>query len=177
MKMTKPKIPEPTDPKKIFIEVFKKTGGLDGMVTWSRTHRTLFYSLFGKMINQPVVQVDLNNNVKVDEVQLRASLEHAFHRLIEAQKASVGDPAAYVNNERVIDHEPQSAAPSSPAAEQPSAAPDSIAANAVPLRSVARSSGPSVPGLYAGVALDAADDGLSTTEKFLRWDGHGREKP
>jgi hypothetical protein len=34
--------------------------------------------------------------------------------------------------------------------------------------------GEAVPGLYAGVALDGLDDGLSTTERFLLWPGHGR---
>jgi hypothetical protein len=33
---------------------------------------------------------------------------------------------------------------------------------------------PDIPGMYAAAALEAVDDKLSTTEKFLRWNGNTR---
>lgn len=122
--MTKPKTPDPVDPKLAFLEVFKRTGGIAGMTTWARTHRTVFYSLFGKLISQPVVQTNINNTVKFDEVQARAALAHAFHRIIDAKGKDTG--AVYVDGERVyedgqapvtIEHAPQTidGSPPSPA--------------------------------------------------------------
>ncbi|SHK94244.1 hypothetical protein [Bradyrhizobium lablabi] len=137
--MTKPKTPEPVDPKLAFLEVFKRTGGIAGMTTWAKTHRTLFYSLFGKLISQPLVQTNINNTIKVDEVQARAALAHAFHRIIDSRELDKG--AVYVDGERVyedgqapvtIEHAPRPdlAQPPSPAPSpadidpaQPSAAP------------------------------------------------------
>lgn len=81
----------------------------------------------------------------------------------------------------IIDH--TSPKPPAPAAnvrpETPAAAPQSpapAAANVVPLRNVARSAGPSVPGLYAGVALDEGADSSNktSTELFYEWSGRNR---
>jgi hypothetical protein len=98
MMMTKPKTPEPVDPKLAFIEVFKRTGGIAGMTSWAKTHRTLFYSLFGKLISQPLVQTNITATVKVEsEDQLRASLEHALHRIIDAR---AGEQASVIIDAR-----------------------------------------------------------------------------
>jgi hypothetical protein len=122
------------------------------------------------------VSANANFNVKVEHNdQMRAALEHAFHRIIDArggEQASVVIDARANREPQPRVGEPQSPAAAPQAQAEQSPAPDSKADNVVPLRSVVRSVGPSVPGLDAGVALDAADDGLSTTEKFLRWNGH-----
>jgi hypothetical protein len=165
--------PDLIEPKLAFAEVFNRVGGIKAMTLWAKTHRTLFYSLYSKLTNQPVVQTNITATVKVEsEDQLRATLEHALHRIVDAR---AGEQASVIidaraNRNAVGEPQPQTidGSPPSPAAAQ--CAPD----NVVPLRSVTRSVGPSVPGLYAGVALDSADDGLSTTERFILWNGHGR---
>jgi hypothetical protein len=168
--MTKP---EPVDPKAAFIEVFNRVGGIAGMTSWARTHRTLFYSLFGKLISQPVVQTNISTTVKINDDQLRATLTHAFARIVDARS---GEQASVVidarANRNVVGKPQPQTIDGSPPSPAPSPAPDNI----VPLRSVTRV-GPSVPGLDAGVALDGADDGLSTTERFLLWNGHGGKMP
>jgi hypothetical protein len=163
------------------------------MTAWGRTHRTLFYTLYSKLISQPAQQTNVNVNVHHTNEDPRKSLEQAFLRVIAARKAGGADPAVIVDGERVYDAAPHGAAvvvdaranrelpaPASKAAPRIDDAPPQPAApaNVVPLRSVTRSSHnatrDAVPGLSAGVALDGLDDRLSTTERFMLWRGHGR---
>jgi hypothetical protein len=181
--MTKP---DPIDPKTAFAEVFKRTGGIAGMTSWAKTHRTLFYGLFAKLISQPLVQNNVAVNVNADGEAARRQLETAFMRVIEARKHD-GDPAVYVDGERLIEHQPATREP------PPSTADHGDAPSKENLKSpqkgplngrggVAEVTGgdknrnfmktfPSIPGLAAGAALDESADNRSTTEKFLNWSG------
>jgi hypothetical protein len=88
------KQPDPIDPKTAFAEVFKRLDGIKGMTSWAKTHRTLFYGLFAKLISQPLVQT--NVNVKIadrDGEEARRKLEDAFMRLIETRNMDDGAEA------------------------------------------------------------------------------------
>jgi hypothetical protein len=202
------------DPRAIAADFFRRLGGMEGMTKWGKTHRSLAYQLISKLMAQPMVQNNVAVSVNADDGEAgRRKLEDAFMRIIEARKASVGDPAVYVNGERLIEHQPQSLVPPPSAIDiQPSTdaappgTPDRRASgsNSEKLKSPnqgpllpqggvdatpgAASPGggtkqktmnslsrmPSVPGLYAGAALDESADNRSTTEKYLSWTGHGR---
>ncbi|SHL15003.1 hypothetical protein SAMN05444321_1916 [Bradyrhizobium lablabi] len=113
--MTK-KLPDLTDMREIAIEVQKRIGGIAEMVKWAKSHRTLWYQLYPKLLAQPPqtnVQVNIAN---VNGEQARKSLQDAFMRVIASQKASVGDPAVYVDGQRVIDGKIIDNEPPSPAA-------------------------------------------------------------
>jgi hypothetical protein len=147
-----------------------------------------------------LVQTNVNvNNIRVDGEHARRQLENAFIRLIEARRESVGDPAAYVDGEQIIEHEPQAMVPRLGTAEPRPATADlapgsnsenlnisnsGTPAHTGPCLDLAgggqkksahySNSGPSVPGLFAGAAMDGSDDNRSTTEKYLSWPGHNR---
>jgi len=131
-----------------------------------------------KLLAQPLVQNNVNVNIDRDGEGARRKLEDAFMRLIEARKYEDVDPAVYINNERVIEHQPSAAVPrpvtdatrpATDATPSPTAVPPSATAAPRP-RPVVQSF---VPGQAAGFALDGSDDKRSTTEKFLssRWYG------
>jgi hypothetical protein len=90
------------DPRAIAADFFRRLGGMEGMTKWGKTHRSLAYQLISKLMAQPLVQVQ-ETNVTVDGAAARQHLEDALIRLIAARKASVGDPAVYVDGERVYD--------------------------------------------------------------------------
>ena len=95
------------DPRAIAADFFRKLGGMEGMTKWGKTHRSLAYQLIAKLMAQPLVQTNINvNNLNVDGEAARRKLETAFMGLIEARKYKAGDPAVYVNDERIIDHVP-----------------------------------------------------------------------
>jgi hypothetical protein len=198
--MTKPKTD--IDPKAAVAEVFKRTGGIAGMTSWAKTHKTLFYNLYAKLISQPLVQNNVAVSVNADGEAARRKLETALMRLIDARKASVGDPAVYINGERLRDDgvtieqspmlthaaDPRPATPDAVVEPESSTSPKQgplfsrggVAATpgAGPKNENVYSTGPlkalSIPSLAAGAALDqTADDKLSTTERFLLWRGHG----
>jgi hypothetical protein len=99
--MTKPKSPEPVDPKAAVTEVFKRLGGIQAMTAWGRTHKTLFYSLYCKLFNAPAVQANVNVRVESDATAAQLALENALTRMIAARKSEHG--AVFVDGERVSD--------------------------------------------------------------------------
>jgi hypothetical protein len=196
------------DPRAIARDFYQKLGGMAGMVKWGKTHRSLAYQLIAKLMAQPMVQVT-NNNVNVNEEVARAKLHDAFVRVIAARKLSVGDPACYVNDERVIDDDkewikkggviidgrrliehqpvadvepPQTPDPASGSNSENLKSPKSgspfdgsrVGGAAAAGQKTKISYSNSVPGLYAGAAMDGSADNRSTTEKYLTWSGHGR---
>jgi hypothetical protein len=87
--------------------VFNKVGGIPALVKWikeSSRNRAAFYSQYISRWRQPMVQNNVNVTVDRGE-EARAHLETAFYRIIDARKTSIGDPACYVNGERVIDED------------------------------------------------------------------------
>jgi hypothetical protein len=100
------------NPRAFAADLLHGLGGMKDAIKWGKTHRSLAYQLIAKLMAQPLVQ-QTNVNVNVDRSgeAARAKLEDAFLRLIDAQKHQIGDPAVYVNNERVIDHKPQARSP------------------------------------------------------------------
>jgi hypothetical protein len=204
--MSRPKA-DNMDPRAIAMDLFKRLDGMAGMTKWGKTHRSLAYQLIAKLMAQPLVTNNVNiANITHDDGSARRKLEDAFMRIIAANKASVGDPAVYVNDMRLgddgrlIEHQPQPPVPPPLAADPRPATPDvasesksassgsPISRGGVdatpgatspgggtkqkPMNSLSRM--PSVPGLYAGAALDESADNRSTTEKYLSWTGHGR---
>jgi hypothetical protein len=106
--------PADIDPRAIGLEFFRKLGGMEGMVKWGKTHRSLAYQLISKLMAQPVVINNTNNNVNIEAAgeAARQKLETAFISLIEARKLDGG--TVYVDGERlddsrVIEHQPRSA--------------------------------------------------------------------
>jgi hypothetical protein len=96
------------DPRTIAMDLFRRLDGMAGMTKWGKTHRSLAYQLIAKLMAQPQVVTNVNvANVAVDGEAARRKLEDAFIRLIESQRASVGDPAVYVDGERLIEHDPR----------------------------------------------------------------------
>jgi hypothetical protein len=87
-------------------EIYDVLGGITGAVKYYKRHPSAFYPDYFKMQPQPLVQ----NNVNVANVatvssrygdarqQLLALLDH----IISAKQASIGDPAVYVNDERLL---------------------------------------------------------------------------
>src|ERR1700680_4715321 len=108
--MTKKLDTLPPDPKAAFAKVFANLDGIKGMTAWGRTHRTLFYTLYSKLISQPAQQTNVNVNVHHTNEDPRKSLEQAFLRVIAARKAGGADPAVIVDGERVYDAAPHGAA-------------------------------------------------------------------
>jgi hypothetical protein len=74
---------------------FAGLDGVEGLIKWAKLNshnRGIFYSLFGKLIPLTMnadVKADVNVRVESDE-QLRAALEQAFYRVIDARKAGIG---------------------------------------------------------------------------------------
>jgi hypothetical protein len=161
-------------------EIYDTLGGITGAVKYYKRHPSAFYPDYFKTPPQPLIQNNVNvANIAVEDQSARRKLEDAFLRLIEARRASVGDPAVYVDGKRIddhgnfIEHQPSTAEPprgtdatrpltddSRPSIDEPR-----------PPRPVFQSF---VPGQTSAVALDGLDDNLSTTQRFLNWHGHGR---
>jgi hypothetical protein len=195
------KKPADIDPRSIAVDFFRKLGGMEGMIKWGKTHRSHAYSLIAKLLAQPLVQ-NVAVNVINDGEAARRKLEDAFLQLIESRKYEGVDPAAFINGERLepltIDHQPLAADPRSAtpdpahqAASDDATSPQKgpfFSRGGVSTTSTETSPGggqnknthyskpiPSIPGMCAGAAVgEDADDKLSTTEKFLRWNGHGK---
>ncbi len=89
---------DPIDPRLAVAEVFKRLDGIMGMTSWAKTHRTLFYGLYAKLISQPLVQTNINVKFEDGEAA-RAKLQDAFMRLYDARDITT------------IDHDPQSPVP------------------------------------------------------------------
>jgi hypothetical protein len=181
------------DPRSIAVDFFRKLGGMDGMTKWGKTHRSLAYNLIAKLLAQPQVQNNVAVNVIHDGEAARRKLEDAFLQLIESRKYEGVDPAVFINNQRIIDHQPQPADPRPQPGQRVSDTPlssSSVTANESPsadeprpatadTRSQPPNSPPrpvqfSVPGQGAGAALDGGADNRSTTQKYLDWSGHGK---
>jgi hypothetical protein len=219
--MTKPKIPDPVDPKAVVTEVFRRTGGIKGMTAWSKSHKTLFYNLYSRLISQPPVVVDART-VNVNEAEragLAQTLTDSLARIIKGRredeertgmvridgvtyrKGADGvltptdewpdGPVATITDNSIgetiehgplgmtrtthkpvtIDNDAQPHKASFVTDVEPPAPPRSQPRLVTPQRSPVST----VPGLAAGAAVgDEADDGRSTTQKFLDWSGHGR---
>src|SRR5258708_17817933 len=161
--MTKPKA-NIDDPRVLAKEVMRKTGGLDGFVSWAKSNRTLWYQLYPKLMAQPA-QVNINNNnvVKIaDGEKARAHLYDSFCRIIDARQHPE-DPAVIVDGVRVIEHQPllrdtrpatvvdvetsRDTRPATPAAKPSPIVEQPVAASREPNRE------------------------LSTTEKWYEWNG------
>jgi hypothetical protein len=99
------KLADNFDPRVIAADFFRRLGGMEGMTKWGKVHRSLAYQLIAKLMSQPLVQQNVNiANITHDDGEgARRKLEDAFMRLIESRKASVGDPAVYVNDMRLGD--------------------------------------------------------------------------
>jgi hypothetical protein len=167
---------------------FEGIGGLPKLIQWARTHQTAFYSAYTKLLP---LQVSASVSHKVDEEQERAALKTAFLSVINAnarQAARLGtaDRGGVIIEHKVIEHEPTSSKdevmphrPASPAPDsgpgQPPRSTPKLVVEPPAASRVARSSGPDIPGLAAGAAFDGLDDNLTTTEKYLLW--NGRMKP
>jgi len=109
--MTKP---DPIDPKTAFAEVFKRLDGIKGMTSWAKTHRTLFYGLFAKLISQPLVQN--NVNVKIadrDGEAARRELEATIMRMIEDRTSGL-EHGTVIHGGEVIYRDPQPPVPRPP---------------------------------------------------------------
>jgi hypothetical protein len=194
--MSKPK-PDITDPRTLAIESLKRLGGIEGFVSWAKTHRTLYYSLYAKLMAQPLVQNNVTVNVR-DDGEARQKLQDAFYRIIdERQKGE--EPAVYVDGERLrdpvyvggerlIEHQP--ADPRLPTLDAVEHSDPKSPKHGSPFSrgGVATTPGEtnpgggqkpkshyslSIPGLAAGAALDESADNRSTTEKYLTWSGSG----
>jgi hypothetical protein len=180
----------------ISTKAFEKIGGLPSLVKWikeSARNRSAFYSWYiPSRLRQPLVQTNVNVNVINEEV-VRAKLQDALLRQIEARRFDSVDPVVTVNGERIIDHQVLGADPRLEMGERVSDTPlssSSVTANESPsadeprpVTTDTRSQPPdarprpvqfSVPGQGAGAALDGSDDNRSTTQKFLDWSGHGK---
>jgi hypothetical protein len=186
-----------TDPRTLAIESLERLGGIEGFVSWGKTHRTLFYNLYAKLMAQPLVQHNVAVNVINDGEAARRKLEDAFLHLIESRKYENVDPAAFVNGERIIEHQPLAADPR-PVMPDPAPQADVDDASSpqkgpvfsrggVSTTATETSPGggqnknthyskpiPSIPGVAAGVALDGSDENKSSTQLFYEWKGHGK---
>src|ERR1700722_2655528 len=102
-------------------EIYDTLGGIAGAVKYYKRHPSAFYPDYFKTPPQPLVtnNVSIGINAEAAGEAARAELELAFIRLIEARRASVGDPAVYVGGERlrdpqyvdgrIIEHQPSTA--------------------------------------------------------------------
>src|SRR2546425_8751564 len=72
--------------KRMIALAFEGVGGLEQLIEWAKDHQTAFYTqVYAKLIPLQV-QGEINANIKDgDGKLLAASLEHAFHRIIDAQ--------------------------------------------------------------------------------------------
>jgi hypothetical protein len=96
------------DVTKINAEIFHRLGGIEGAVKYFKKHLSAFYPNVLKTQPQPMVQNNVAVSVSADDGEAaRRHLEDAMIRLIAARKASVGDPAVYVNGERLYDDVPR----------------------------------------------------------------------
>jgi hypothetical protein len=121
MRKSAPRPKQQTDP---LMEVFARMDGVEGMLRWSRNHRTQFYALFVK--SAPPQAAGSINAITVDPEAARLALENALMRIVDARKypisvASVeGEllPEMIEHAPRVIEHEslPRNGEPQSPAA-------------------------------------------------------------
>src|SRR5579859_6359513 len=100
MIMTKQIEKLPPEARQAFALAFKGIGGVPALIRWGKQHRSAFYSIYAKLIPMQV-QADANVNVRVEsDEQIRASLEHAFHRIIDAQYDARGDAAKVIVDAR-----------------------------------------------------------------------------
>jgi hypothetical protein len=179
------KIAADIDPRALAADFFRKLGGMDGMTKWGRTHRSLAYGLISKLLAQPTVQNNLAVSVNVNGEAARRKIEDELFRIIQSRK-HFEDPAVVVDGERLIEHSTRDGIShtATPVTDEPRLN-ESLATHSRPVTADPPPVSPDprprpavqsfVPGQVAGLALDGnADDHLSTTEKFLRWNGHGR---
>jgi hypothetical protein len=182
--MTKKKPPTGNNPPEAFAAAFKSIGGIAALAKWARSsshNRAAFYSLYSKLF-----PVEMKSEVKVsvkvaEEAATQAALKAAFLRVMNARPREAAG-----NNIKTIEHEPTRrkrlvddvaanvAEPPAP----PRSEPRLVTPDATPptpgAPSIVRLHEPTFPGLASGAALDeGADDSLSTTERYLRWRGHG----
>ena len=180
-------------------EIYETLGGITGAVKYYKRHPSAFYPDYFKTPPQPQVvnNVNVGINAEADGEDARRKLETAFMGLIEARRASVGDPAVFVDGERindgrVIEHQPSTAdaRPATAVNVEDSNSENPKSWEKGPLNArggVASTPAETSPAggknkisnypspLSGGfaVALDGLDDHLSTTERFLLWKGHG----
>jgi hypothetical protein len=187
--MTKPKTKDPIDPKAVIIEVFNRCGGIEGMTRWGKTHRTAMYTLYGKMLSQPVVAVDASTTVNVadnrrERDQLAATMTDALSRIIAARKMGIEAVGVITDNTGgvTIDNDQSYVSstipisePEPPPRSTPTLVKDALVTPDQPPPPRVVRSEPSFPGLAAGAALDPAADPRSTTEQALDYLGWNRK--
>src|SRR5437763_2558140 len=101
--MTKPK-PDITDPRTLAVESLKRLGGIEGFVKWGKSHRTLYYALYAKLMAQPATTTFNNNKVTIkveDGNDAKRRLETAYLNIINARRISGADPAVFVDGARI----------------------------------------------------------------------------
>ena len=152
------------------------------MTRWAKNKQTLAYQLIANLMKQPASTTFNKVTIKVNDGEAaRHKLEAAFLQLIESRKYE-GDPAVFINNERVIEHVSHTPASPDPApstdATRPATADPRPATDVTPPATPDARPRPAVqslvPGQGAGAALDGSDDNRSTTARFLSWHGHGK---
>jgi hypothetical protein len=154
------------DPRAIAADFFRKLGGMDGMVKWGKTHRSLAYQLIAKLLAQPLVQNSVTVNVR-DDGEARAKLEQAFYSVIDARHKEHG--AVFHDGERIIDHQPAQIE-HQPATVEPrpaTADPQPATVDAVP-QPVAASREPAAVEVPAAVVPPLFTE-PSTTARYLEW--------
>jgi hypothetical protein len=98
------------DPRSLAADLFHRIGGPVAMEKWGKTHRSLAYQLIAKLMAQPLIQNNVAVSVSADDGEAaRRKLETAMMRVINARKLGIsdGDPAVYVDGERVYDDVPR----------------------------------------------------------------------
>jgi hypothetical protein len=153
--------PADIDPRALATDFFKRLGGMQGMVKWGRTHRSLAYGLIAKLLAQPATATFNKVTIKVnDDNAARRKLEDAFVRLIDAHGKETG--AVYVDDELInpdyIEHQPQAAVPRPVTPDAPPATADPRPQPPAP-----------APRPPAAAPVNIATGEPSTTAKYLEW--------
>src|SRR5437588_7621121 len=83
--------------------VYEGLGGDAGALKYFKNHPSAFYPDYFKTPIQPLVQNTNVNAVHIgsDVNDAKRRLETAFLRVINARKTSIGDPAVYVDGNRI----------------------------------------------------------------------------
>jgi hypothetical protein len=201
----KPKI-EPEDMtisvegKTALAMAFAGIGGVSKLIEWAQTNTatmTAFFTLYGKTIPLMVgAQVNVNHNH--DDENDQAKFLEGLNRIVETQRrmrdgeieraiavtidnnGPDGTPlVTYHGGADASRAKDQLHAPTSQQPQQPQPDPPmSPKPKPVTPRIVHSSEPSSFVGACAGAALgEGSDDNLSTTERFLRWNGHGGRPP
>lgn len=87
----------PPEARVAFQLAFQGMGGVKALTTWGRTHRTLYYQMYAKLIPL-ILQADVETTVKFDAEEARAALSAALMRVIEIRKTAEAPPGTAAGN-------------------------------------------------------------------------------